>query len=422
MTRRRVLVLLATLVVAAAALWWWLRPAEVGVLPVTHGTAVEATWASGTVTPVDAADVRALVSGPIGALYVQEGDFVAPGQVVAELYRPELGHEVAARQAELEAAEERLRSSPQGERLEAVRQALATRLAQARRDARRLAALVSDGAASPQDAERARVEVRSLQAELEANVAERRDLTIALETEAQRTRAGTLATAARADDRFVRAPIGGQVLTLAVEAGEVVGAQQALMRVGSTERMRVVAEVDEADVPRVHLGTRALVRLYAFEDQVLEGTVVHIDPAADARRRTFGVDVDLRAPPFGVRPGMTCEVNLILAERPGALLAPAAAIRGDVDRDGDETAWVWVVDGGRLARREVTLGLRDLDWVEVRRGLALGERVAVTVPEDAAEGDRVEGVPAPTPPRPLSSTPGAPGATDPMTDRPEAAP
>jgi RND family efflux transporter MFP subunit len=186
---------------------------------------------------------------------------------------------------------------------------------------------------------------------------------------------------AHASDAEVRAPISGVVLAQYVELGEVVSVNQDLFRVGNTEHLQVEAIVDEADVGRVRVGLPAAIRVAAFADHPIHAKVRQISPQAVRERRGFRVDLELIDPPEGLRPGMSAECNIILAQHDGALLVPADAAHGD---------HAWLVDGeGVVHRRAIALGLHDLGRVELTQGAAVGDRFVVGDESGLAEGQKV---------------------------------
>jgi multidrug efflux pump subunit AcrA (membrane-fusion protein) len=122
-----------------------------------------------------------------------------------------------------------------------------------------------------------------------------------------------------------------------------------------------------------------LFRTDAFLDRRLEGTVREITPMGDVVTKTYRIRIAL-PDDTPLIAGMSVEANIIAREKPNALLVPADAVQ-----DGG----VFVIDGSRLRRREVVLGIRGTRAVEIESGLKEGERVASPAPTGAADGQRV---------------------------------
>jgi membrane fusion protein (multidrug efflux system) len=152
-----------------------------------------------------------------------------------------------------------------------------------------------------------------------------------------------------------------------------------LFRVGVPLPLQVVAEVNEEDIPRVALQQTVLFRTDAFPDRQLEGRVREITPMGDVVAKTYRIKIAL-PDDTPLKPGMSVEANIVTRERPDALLVPAGALQGDA---------VFVIDGNRLRKREVKIGIRGTRAVEVLSGLKDGERVVAPAPTDLKDGERV---------------------------------
>jgi RND family efflux transporter MFP subunit len=152
-----------------------------------------------------------------------------------------------------------------------------------------------------------------------------------------------------------------------------------LYRVGIPKPLQVVAEVNEEDIPRVKVGQVVLFRTDAFLGQRLEGTVRELTPMGDVAAKTFRIKAAL-PDDTPLKPGMSVEANIITREKPNALLVPADAIQGNA---------VFVVDGSRVRKREVEVGIRGTRQVEILSGLKDGEPVASPAPTGLKDGARV---------------------------------
>jgi multidrug efflux pump subunit AcrA (membrane-fusion protein) len=375
--------------VAGGLLYWRLHPRRLVVVQVVRGTAVEAVYANGTVEAKDRVDIRARAAGPIMSLLVREGDVVEKDQLLALIDTPTLGFEVQRGQADLSAANERATRAPLLAALEAQRQGLQAQLTEAQADLQRQLKLSKEGASTQQRLERAQALVTSLEAQIAANRAQQSDMQIVLRGDAARQRAGVASLQARLKDSEVRSPLSGTVLQKRIEEGEIVAVNQSLLRIGNLDRLWIEAHVDEADIGRVHSGMPAAIELYAFDDRVVWGRVVRILPDGDRERKSFEVDIELDKPLEGLLSGMTAEINIVVNKHDGALLVPANAVRDN---------HLWISDkNGRLERREVKLGIRDLVNVEVLEGIDEGELVVVPGEQDKlVPGQRVKPLSPPT--------------------------
>jgi HlyD family secretion protein len=374
----------ATVLVAVSAARL-LRPATVIVSPVVRGTAIEAVYATGTVEAVDRVTVKAKSAGTILQLTVREGARVSRGDLLASIDVRPLRADLSRARAEASAAAlHAAPSAPQVAMLEAQAQVLASELAQARSDADRLERLATEGSAPAAELDRARTRIAVLDAQLTANEAQRRALRIDLSARALGASAAAESLEARVLDAEVRAPLTGVILARDVEPGEVVSLNQPLFRIGDVNRLVLECAIDEADVGKVTVGNPAHVSLYAFPQRSFSGRVSEILPDADRTKKSFLVKVELDDAPPRLRSGMTAEVNIVVEERAGALLAPAEAV--------DATGTAWAVVDGRARRRAVRTGVRDLVRVELLEGAREGEHLALAPVEALADGMRVRAV------------------------------
>jgi RND family efflux transporter MFP subunit len=187
--------------------------------------------------------------------------------------------------------------------------------------------------------------------------------------------------AARLADAEVRAPIDGVVLVRMVEPGELVPPNGPLFKLGDVQKLVLECAVDESDIGRISVGKKAAVSLYAFPKQVFRGEVFEVLPDADRVKKSFVVKVRLLDAPPNMRSGMSAEVNIIVGQHDGALLAPAEAI------DGSNA--VWVLRGDRVQKQALEVGVRDMLRVEITGGLNEGDQVVVAGMDALVAGARV---------------------------------
>ncbi len=321
------LVVAALLIAAGAGGWVFLRPPAVQTAKAATGEAVDAVYASGVVEYVHEADIAPIVTAPIRQVLVKEGETVHRGQTLAQLDDgPQLGTTL---QLEAQAALARAAADR------------ATRLYEAGFGAK----------AAYEDA---------------------------LKTKAANEAAAASARA-RLDDYRVKAPFAGRVLRRDAEPGDLASAGKVLFVVADPRTLRVTADIDERDVGRLAVGQQAVVRADAFGDRTFPAEVAELTPQGDSTGRTFRARLILD-PGSPLKPGMTVEANLVVERRAGAVLTPSKALK-----DGA----VWVLDGRKVHRREVVLGVQGAETSEVKSGLKAGETVVLSPPEGLRDGGRV---------------------------------
>jgi len=314
---------------------------------------------------------------------VREGAVVKKGDLLAVIDAPALRHELARGKADSWAASQQAASNgPQLAALEAQARSIQADLNTAKSEEARAVKLVASGTLGQAELDRWTDRVRALSAQLDANTAQRAALRIDLTARASASSATVDSLAARLADAEVRSPIDGVVLSRSVEPGEVAMVNTPLLKVGTADHLILECAVDEADIGKVTIGKKVGASLFAFPGGVLKGEVFEILPDADRVKKSFLAKVKLDAPPPGLRSGMTGEVNVIIEERPGSLLAPAEAL--------DAAGNLFVASGGKVAKRAPKLGVRDMLRVEILEGLEEGDEVVVAGGEALADGARVK--------------------------------
>lgn len=165
-------------------------------------------------------------------------------------------------------------------------------------------------------------------------------------------------------------PVQGVVTERKVAEGQYVQEGETLYTVSDFSTVWVLADVYEADLPRIRLGQAAQVESAALAGGAMRGTVSFIDPTVNPQTRTASLRIQMPNPGLRLRPGMF--VNVALAANAASELAiPRSAVL-----DTGEKKVVYVAqENGIFERREVELGVSSGQWVAVRRGLKAGENV-----------------------------------------------
>ncbi len=170
------------------------------------------------------------------------------------------------------------------------------------------------------------------------------------------------------------APFDGLVTAVYVEVGEF--ATGPAVDLVDTASMEVVLEVDEVDIGAISLRQKAVVTLETWPDQELTAVVVSIAPQATAMAEvvTYQVHLSVDAGDLPLRAGMTANAELVTAQREGVLLVPNRAITADRSTG---TYTVNRLEGGAVLEVQVTIGLRDNWYTEIRGGLTEGDQLII---------------------------------------------
>ncbi len=361
--------------------------------PVEVRDIIEEVQSTGVVEPVTQVDIGAQVSGRIVTVAVDFNDQVKQGQLLAEIDPELFGAEVSQSHAQLHAAQAAITSA------EARRDAIEVRV-------ERLKRLVADQVASVAELENATGELQVAQAEV--GTAKAQIAQIQARLSSART---TL------DYTKIYSPIDGVVINRQVEPGQTVASSfntpVLFVIAQDLTKMRVVAEIDEADVGKVEEGMRAQITVDAFPEDEFEGLVTQIRLAPNNVDGvvTYAAVISVSNPDGKLRPGMTATATIVTRT---ALSVPAlrnAALRfeptpdselenqpkgQDADDDGPPPAEqrkkpvkagpgqgrIFVegpgpkVDPGSKPLI-IDVGITDGVWTEVKGGLQQGAQVIV---------------------------------------------
>ena len=171
----------------------------------------------------------------------------------------------------------------------------------------------------------------------------------------------------------VTAPFDGTVIEKNVTPGQLVETQTALFKIANLETVWVIGNIYEKDMTRVKVGQMASVTVQSYPDRRFAGKVAWVSDVVEEQTRTLRIRVEVDNREGLLRPGTFARIALQVASKDGVIaIAPAA-----IQRQGGEMV-VFVDEGeGRFTRREVTLGIRTPEQVEIVWGLDPGERVVV---------------------------------------------
>jgi HlyD family secretion protein len=350
--------------------------------------------ATGTLESEAEVNLRAEVPGRILRLLVDEGDRVARGQVVAELDPQETDSQVALARAELATARARLEEEQAGvtmlrERIRTKIEETRATMERAAKDLERLKALHAEGAIARQQLDLAQAEFDVAAAAHAAALADRdqvkvKEHQVAGAQAAVGQRAAQLRLAEVQRSRMsIRSPIAGLVTRRLANEGEVVGLGGGsmvtlggpLFTLVDLDRLYVRATVDEFDARQVRLGQEVRVTLEALPGRTLRGRLYKISPAVSGERqeaRTFSVRVALEEGKEFVKPGMSADVEVIVARRRDAVFVPTQAI---LEREGKKR--VYVVADGHARATTVKVGESNWSSTEILEGLREGDRVVI---------------------------------------------
>jgi RND family efflux transporter MFP subunit len=185
----------------------------------------------------------------------------------------------------------------------------------------------------------------------------------------------------------IRAPFAGSVGKRMVDQGARVMPQAPLLSVVDSSSVKVEGGVPEGDLGYVKQGGPASITVDALGPTAIQAVIDRIEPVVDPRTRTASVRLVLPNPDGKLQPGMSARVVLDLGQGEAPAVPVDAVIKGELGASRGE---VMVVQDGRARRREVILGQRAGEVLEVRKGLTNGESIVRGGQEKLQDGQLVQ--------------------------------
>ncbi|MBQ3636398.1 MAG: efflux RND transporter periplasmic adaptor subunit [Bacteroidales bacterium] len=324
--------------------------------PVTRQNISTSVTATGTIEPVTRVEVGTQVSGKIAHLYVDYNSVVKSGQVIAELDKTNLLSELTAAQSNLANAQSELNYQTS--------------------NFNRYKTLFEKGLVSANDYEQARLSFDKARQQI---VVQQQSVTRA------RTNLG-YAT--------ITAPIDGVVLSREVEEGQTVAASMTtptlFIIAKNLTDMRVIANVDEADIGGVKEGQRVSFTVDAYPDDVFNGSVTQVRQEATTTSSVVTYEVVISAPneELKLKPGLTANITIYTKERNDVLTIPSKALRFSPNAtllteeqsvsDVDAPFKVWTLDDNVFKAHAVSIGLQGGTHTEITDGVTEGMQVVTS--------------------------------------------
>ena len=404
------------IIVALGALaYTFLKPEETApnylTATVEVGDIENNVMASGKVKALNTVDVGAQVSGEVKRLYVEVGDEVQKGDLIAQIDQVTQKNNLSNEQASLEQSEAALQSA-QAESLSkqaALKSAysdLASRqseLKQAQSDFARLQDLVAIDAISQQEYDTQATSVETAKAAVANARAAIDTAKAAIATteaninsqQAALRKSRTNVSTAEEDLSYttIRAPISGTVVSITTEQGTTVNANQTaptLVTLADLSTVRINAQISEADVINVSAGMPAYFNIIGNPDKQYDATLTAIEPAPEQISSTSSTDaaiyyvgyVEVPNPDRLFRIDMTAQIYIIVNEAKNTLLVPSTVIQEKRAKEkGKSTTGKFVrvlKDDGTVEERTVEVGIDNRVNAQILSGLKEGEEVIIS--------------------------------------------
>ena len=289
---------------------------------------------SGSLSPVIQSTVKSKVSGEVRQVLAREGERVNQGQILAQIDTADLQARLDAQVAALEEAKAKwsIANKNSESNLKLLKQNFISQNA-------------FDTTHSTLEASAASVRSAEAQVRLARNAMQ---------------------------DAVVRAPINGILAKKMVNSGEKVGPDSPMFTVVDLAKMEIEAPAPAFEIPSVNVGQIATFKVDGFGERVFEGRVERINPITEQGSRSITLYLSVANRDGALKGGMFAKGLIVLAKGQPSTVVPVAAIREDAGQ-----SFVFTLEGGKVAKRIVTLGMREeqAGLVEVKSGLEKGVQV-----------------------------------------------
>ena len=392
--RKRIIiisVIVGVILLGAAALYAFNRGGTkidpTKLAKVEKGDLAKSVVATGKVTPITKVEVKCKASGIVKKLYVEYGDKVKQGQLLAQLDKVEIEAQVEQSRAALQAAQANLASS-QADYERAKVDAEGPDVPWLKREFDRNLQMAQDGVVSQTALDDADKNYKM--ALNKQNVAKAQVTVLKAKiAQAQATVAQDEANLKQLEEQLsytdITSPIDGIVLSRDVEMGDavssilVLGSSSTLvMTLGDTSEVYVKGKVDESDIGKVYLGQPARIKVESFKDKTFNGKVTKISPMGVEKDNvtTFEVRVSIDNPGGELKAEMTANAEIILEEHKNVLQIPEGSIIYDKDKKASvEIPDPHAKDGKKKVA--VNIGISNGAKTELLSGLKEGDEVVL---------------------------------------------
>lgn len=338
----------------------------------------------GTLSAQDEVVVSAQTEGVVLKVLADLGDKVKEGQPLIQLDPEKLRYNLDQQKATLSRALTKygatsLDALPAEKETPDVRKAEAE-LVQAKQARDRAQALHKEQLIAQQAMDDAEAAYRSKQASYDSALQNARNLKADIDVSA----AMTNLAARQLRDANIRSPFDAYVQKRLVTEGQLVSPQTPVMSLVRGGALKVVAEIPERMAPWIKQNQPAEFKVDAFADRTFPATISRISPSVNTQTRSFSFEAIAPNDQGLLKPGSFARVHVETSLVEPALLIPFAGVQF---RFG--VARVFVAEGAKLAARELKLGDRHGDRIEVVEGLKRGEKIAITDVDNLADGMKV---------------------------------
>lgn len=436
MRRRIVVVVLVAALLAVAFLATRSSPLPVEMAEVSRRDVIAYIAEDAKTRLADEYTIDMPVNGTLRRIALDEGAVVKAGEVIAEVDPFDLDQEIAQVQAQIRQADAQTigvdTAKPKSEDIDRARlqvqemrdnlammrreQSVATiNFEDAERDYQRLSKLQNEGVVSQSEFDRAK---RSYLATKEQTERARYAVEAAEKNIAMAEKSATIIVRSVDDNEYMReyyaaqrdllrarlhmleddrtktqitSPVDGVLLEKMVEDSLTLPAGKEILQIGDLNSIEIECDVLSEEVVRVTEGDRVIVTGKAVNDREIDGRVDRIYPSGFKKISSLGIEqqrvrviIAFDNESAGLRPGTSVDVRIVTDEAKSVLAVPEPAT---FRREGKW--YTFVVTGGKARMTELTIGLKNDDWAEIRTGLNEGDTVIAETRNELNDGAAV---------------------------------
>lgn len=354
---------------------------------VEKGDLAKSVVATGKIEPITKVEVKSKASGIVKKLYVEYGDRVKKGQVLAELDREEIQARVDQARAQLEASSASLNGT-KADLIRAKVDAEGPDVPLLKRAYERAQGMAKDGVVSASALDDAQKNYEMALNKQNVSKAQLQVLEAKIgqaQGQVSQDRANLKQLEEQLSYTTIESPLDGIVLSRDVEIGDAVSSILVLgstatlvMTLGDTSEVYVKGKVDESDIGKVYLGQPARIKVESFKDKTFTGKVTKISPMGVEKDNvtTFEVRVSINNPEGVLKAMMTANAEIILEEHKHVLQIPEGAIIYDKDKNASvEVPEPKAKDGKK--KLAVNIGISNGAKTELLKGLKEGDQVVL---------------------------------------------
>jgi multidrug efflux pump subunit AcrA (membrane-fusion protein) len=360
------------------------QPVPVRLRQPNHVQQPVSVAASGAVEANVTAQSAFQIAGRVARVYVEEGQAVTKGQVLAELDSTDYRNAYEATAGQADAARATSNKAQAGLRIQELEEARID-FERWQSEYTRMKLLYDRKSLAANDFEKIEAGYKAAQQRYEmARQGTRSEEKDSAGGQSRAATAQMREAAKRLADCQLRAPITGFVGMRRIDVGDTVAAGMPVIGVLDLNPVKVRVAIPESEIGKVEQGARANVTIPSLDGRAFEGKVEAVGVAADPASRTYTVKIAVQNPEHLLRAGMVSQARMYGSKKIDAITVPAEAIVRDAR--GVTQVFVYEPSARRVYARRVEVGLPVASEIEIRSGLTGGEQVVVAGQQNVREG------------------------------------